>query len=589
MLTELLQEYDWHLTSVSHLVLMRRLSTISRLRLPTGDEWQLGPEPRDHGPLLPLEVEPKVDLSADRLTRAVHVITIEHVAWSGIAIWAVITRLLQLGLAPLAPYEARHALFEYDLVNGTNWASAVGYHPASAGWVHLAEAALFAAVGVSEFSARLIFALAGLLTIAVAFMMRRYIGRAGAIAIAGFITISPTFTYFSRASAIAIVVAALMAILVVAFTAFVRGPALPRAVGLGISGGLLCAAGPTGFASEGILLAALTLLGVYQLIATERPYIDLRIWLRRYGAILLAAIVAAGASWLFSQIALFQLIAIGKDLGNVLLGFGARGYLKGLEYYAPGMILYEFSITLTTIAGVVVIVCSRARSAFAVFSIFWLGMAFAFFLGSHDRESERLVVVLLPMVIVGAVGIDCLHHTKAWPYARVPVLTLAAATLYVQVLANFIHAAPVGNEPPWSRYSNLYWGAGATTIDAREQLQKLRRRFPEQGGTIFDYSGWQPSLRWYLRDFRPSRSAKMADVVVYPSQSGSAVHDSDFEDRLSIALLESWDPSIDTLSPVQAIRFIFTAEAWVPLRTTTLAITVHTPSDSAPTLIVPPP
>src|SRR5690349_6162089 len=117
-------------------------------RLRTNDEWQLGSEPPvEQESAAPSEPETRANLSTARLARPVQVLTVEHLAWGGTIVWAVITRLLQLGMAPLAPAEARHALFEYDLVNRTDWASAVGYHPAWAGWVHLAEAGLFAAGG----------------------------------------------------------------------------------------------------------------------------------------------------------------------------------------------------------------------------------------------------------------------------------------------------------------------------------------------------------------------------------------------------------------------------------------------------------
>lgn len=565
---------------------MRERTTVSRWRLATGDDWELGPEPREPKLVPVIEADSQSDLSSGRLHRIVHVVTVEHLAWSGIAVWAVITRFLELGMSPLAPYEARHALFENDLVNGTNWASAVGYHPA-AGWVHLIEAALFLAGGVNDFVSRLLFATAGLLLMVALFVMRRHIGRAGAIAAAGLLTISPTFTYFSRTSSMAIIVATLTAIVIVAFTALIRRPSFLRATGLGMAGGLLCAVGSTGLATAGILLASFMLLGLCQFIVSERPYLDLRIWLRRHGWMLFAATLVAGVFWLLSQLVVFTPSEIGKGM-NFGLRFGARDYLNSARYFAPGILLYEFSITVMAIMGVIIIVCRWAWSPLAVFSLFWLIVSFAFFFSSRNRESERLVLILLPMVIVGAFGIDYLHHTKGWAYARVVVLTLSAATVYIQILANFIYAAPAGNEAPWWRHSNLYWRDGATTIEARGELNRLRTQFPQQGGTVFSYGRWQPSLRWYLREFRPSRVVKMADLIIYANPPANAMHDSDSENPLSVDLQQSWDPTIGTLNASRAIRFMFNAEAWMPLRTTTVGIMVRTPSESAPTLILPP-
>jgi uncharacterized protein (TIGR03663 family) len=566
---------------------MRELLTMPVRRLPTSDEWQLGPEPQeDRGLTLLIDTEPKTDLSAARLTRPIQVVTVEHLAWIGLAIWAVITRFLELSMSPLAPDEARHALFEYDLVNTTDWASAAGYHPASAGWVHLAAAGLFAAGGASDFAARLIFALAGLVIIVSAFLMRPYLGRAGAITAAGLITISPTFTYFSRASAIAIVAAAVAMVIIGAFMALTRRPSLLGAIGLGCASGLLCAAGAAGLAAGVIFLAALALLGIYQLIITDRAYLNMRIWLERYASALIAAIIAAGLSWFASEMSLFRLTDVAKNMEKVWNGFSAHDYLAGLQYYVPGMVLYDFFITLTAITGLIAIVSLRAWSRLALFSLLWLVISFGYFLGSGERHSERLVLMLLPLVIVDALGIDYFHHTKAWPYMRVALVVLSAATVYVQVEANFIYAASDANETPWARHANLYWREGATTTQARAHLDEIRRRFPAEGGTVFNSGVWQPSLRWYLRDFRPTSSAKLADLVINPNPPLIEVQESELD---GVDLEESWEPALSMLTPLRAIRFVFTAIAWAPLRGSTIAIAVRPRLDLAPTLIIPPP
>jgi uncharacterized protein (TIGR03663 family) len=559
-------------------------------RLRANDEWQLGPEPpADQEFKAPSGAEPKANLSTARLTRPVQVVTVEHLAWGGLIIWAVITRFLQLGMAPLAPDEARHALFEYDLVNRTDWASVAGYHPAWAGWVHLVEAGLFAAGGASDFAARLMFALAGLAVIVAAFLMRPYLGRAGAIAAAGLITISPTFTYFSRASAMAIVAAAVVMIMIEAFMALTRQPSFLRAIELGSAGGLLCTVDVAGLAAGGILLAALALLGVYQLIITDRALLNVRIWLEHHASALVAAVIAGGLCWLVSEISLFRFAAIAKSMEKVWHGFDTPDYLAGLQYYAPGMALYDFLIILTAITGLIAIISLRAWSRLGLFCLLWMLMSFGYFLGAGQRESERLVLMLLPLVIIGALGIDYLHHTMAWPYIRLALAVLSAATVYIQVEANFIYAAPDANETPWARHSNLYWRDGATPVQARISLQEIRRHFSEQGGTVFNSGFWQPSLRWYLRDFRPTSSARLADLVINPNPFLTEVQESERESRYNIELEESWEPTLTALTPKRVIHFLLTAIAWAPLRRSTITIAVRPRLELAPTLIIPPP
>jgi hypothetical protein len=340
-------------------------------------------------------------------------------------------------------------------------------------------------------------------------------------------------------------------------------------------------------AAGGILLASLALVGAYQLIVTERACINRRIWFQRYDWTLLVATAAAGLSWLASQMMLFKLPDIAKNLEKAWTGFGLRNYPGGLNYYVPGMLLYEFLTSLAALTGMAIVVSLCMRSRLALFSLFWLVLSCAFFLGSSDREPDRIVLLLLPMVIVSALGIDYVHHTRAWPYARAVLIALGALTVYVQVLANFKYAAPGGNEASSARHANLYWRGAATTSEARARLREIRWRFPEQGGTVFIDGPWQPSLRWYLREFRPTSSAEMADLVIY-SLPGKPIRDSDVESFSSIDLQESWSPAIGALNAARAIRFVFTAEAWLPLPTSTIAIMTRTPSDSAPTLILPP-
>src|SRR6266481_9039527 len=79
------------------------------------DQWHLGEEaeePREElEPQPPLSRAPTVsNLSRDRLTRPVYVVTAEHLGWSLVAVYAVMTRLVALGARPLDPEEARRAL-----------------------------------------------------------------------------------------------------------------------------------------------------------------------------------------------------------------------------------------------------------------------------------------------------------------------------------------------------------------------------------------------------------------------------------------------------------------------------------------------
>src|ERR1700687_2613114 len=79
------------------------------------DQWRLGEEL--DAPLEEHEAKPQPsraptvsNLSRDRLTRPVYVLTAEHLGWGLVAVYALITRVMALGARPLDPDEARRAL-----------------------------------------------------------------------------------------------------------------------------------------------------------------------------------------------------------------------------------------------------------------------------------------------------------------------------------------------------------------------------------------------------------------------------------------------------------------------------------------------
>ncbi len=563
---------------------MKHQQTTSQWRLVAGDDWQLGSEPRVNDADLSIEAESKILLEAQSLDRVVHVVTVESLAWSGIALWTIATRLVGLGVVPLSAHEARHALFQYDLVNRTNWAAAAGFHPTSGAWMHLLEAALFATVGTNDSAARLGFALAGILLVAMIALMRRFIGRAGSIGAATLVAISPTFTFFSRSSSTAIVVATLTLASFVAFITLVHKPRLLPSTCLGVAAGLLCETSAAGIATGGILIAGLMLLGVFLMMVLERPLLELRVWLGRYASFILTAGVTAAVSWFLPHALLFKIADIYQSLRELSAGFSAHSYFKGVEFYAPGLLLYEFSLIAAAIVGLVVTIFSVPRSRLAFYLPCWTLLTLAFFVGSHTREPDRLVILLVPMVMLGGSGIEYLYRSRAWRFARYFVLILGGITVYCQIAASFIYPAPAANR---LGHANLYWTDGATLLAARTQLRAIRTRFPSQGGTVFMQGSWPPCLRWYLRDFRPATSSKSADLVVY-SNPPASLSEPDFNDVSSLDLQTAWQPTLHTLNPARAFRFVFFAEPWLELQTTTVWVVVHAPADVTPTLVIPP-
>jgi uncharacterized protein (TIGR03663 family) len=552
------------------------------------DEWQLGPlAPEERSPVV-LDTAVEVDHSARRLERPLLIVTVEHLGWAMIALWALVTRFAVLGARPLTTGESARALFDFDLVNGTRYASAVGYDSVWAGWVHFLQAAVFAIAGSGDAAARLTFAVCGLVIIATAFILRSYIGRAGSLCLGILITVSPSFTYFSRCNSNEISVAAAAIVTVTLFVALKERPNVGRAIGLGIAGGLTASAGLGGIATAAMLIASLVLLGLIELAAWNHPRLGIKIWFARYSGLAIATIITAAAAWSASELILFHPKAVWSSLAALWNRDGLVMNLAGIAYYLPQLAIYEFALVLGAITGLIAIISLRIRSRFALFCLFWTILSCAYFALSSDHEPGRAVLMLLPAAMLTAFAVDDLHHQRAWAIVRPVLLVLILLTIYLQILTNFIYFAPDAGEPRWARHASLFWRDPITTLQARERLRDIRRQFPPSGGSVYAPDGWSAPIRWYLRDFRPTRAPAMADVVLDPGLAAASAPNDQFESSYMFDLSESWQPDLATLSASRAFRFIFAAQVWGPLQTISTGVTVRPPSNIAPTLILPP-
>src|ERR1019366_5798934 len=144
-----------------------------------------------------------------------------------VAVYALVTRALALGARPLDAVQARDALAALAIAThgSAALASAAVLH---ASWVAILQGWIFAAAGATDATSRIAVMLSGLLIIASGFAMRPFIGRAGALAFAALIAISPSVTYFSRGGSTAIASIAFMMIAIAIAEPMRRQPGLVR-------------------------------------------------------------------------------------------------------------------------------------------------------------------------------------------------------------------------------------------------------------------------------------------------------------------------------------------------------------------------
>ncbi len=114
---------------------------------------------------------------------------------AALALAAGLTRFWSLGDRPLHHDESIHAYQSYTLSKGGDWRYDPAYHGP---FLYYVNALVYKVFGASNFTARLMPAVFGLLLIGFAWPLRRWIGKPAAAVYAVFVLASPHFLYFSR-------------------------------------------------------------------------------------------------------------------------------------------------------------------------------------------------------------------------------------------------------------------------------------------------------------------------------------------------------------------------------------------------------
>jgi uncharacterized protein (TIGR03663 family) len=556
------------------------------------EEWRLGIEPGGHDALgeTPEEAGALRNYSAERLERPLCVVTAEHLGWATVGVMALASRLVMLGARPLDSAEAGHALGALALLRS---GPPAGAHLS---WLQLLEAAVFAALGAGDFSARLVFALSGLALIAAAFAMRRWLGRAGAMAFAALLVLSPSVAYFSRADASVVPALAFAVLALALFLELTDKPGRLFAAGLGAAVGLGLATGGAALMTALFMLAALAMVGLTRALTGARVRLQVRVWWTRRKALFLITTLVAAVVWLGCESGFFTRSPLGAIAAAFRSNFSSpepaarpdfmHGFMGGLDFYLPILALYEFLAVLLGLIGALGVLTLRIRSPLATGALVWSALAAAFYLWTPARAPAFAVQMIVPMALLGAFVIEYLHHTFAWSIVRYPLAALALAALYVQVANNFIWYAPDASQAPWARTALLYWTEPATSMQTPVQCARVAGQMPPRGASAF-FASDSPVLRWYLRALTPAATAESAAAIVggvEPASLSQAQGVTTYEFELD----DAWHPDWRTLSPRSALHYLLSTTAWAPLDSHRVTIAVRPILTVAPTVIMAP-
>ncbi len=536
------------------------------------DEWRLDdgsdePEPQ---PAPPPPTVAVTNLSAERLARAVYVVTVEHLAWYVVAAYAIVTRIAALGARPLDPAPARNALAAFYIAAHGRAAFAL----ADASWVTILEAWIFAAAGPNDANARIIVTLCGLVLVAVAFAMRPVLGRAGALAFGAIVAISPSLTYVTRGGSTAIASVTFMIVAIAIAESMRRRPTIVRAAGLGAAIALWLTADPIGYVTAAAIVASLLLVGAVDALRLDHRRLRLRVWWdRRRMQVIVGAIVAIGL-WLVLATAFFHRprVAAVEYYANAAFAPPAIAVHRATHTLVPILVFYEFIVVKLALIGIFAIITRRVADRFATWALVLAIVSLAILASLSANRSDGVVAIILPMAIVGAYAVDWMHRSERWGSIRYAIAGVIGLTLYVQLLVNFVYPAPDVSEAPWRRHALLFWSEPATSIQTVRECARAQNAVPLAGATAMVPDD-APQIQWYLRDYSPTASADGASIVVTvgKTRSGSLAAN---PDAPQFGFEESWTPNFHALTPAAAISYLLTQRAWSAVEIRDLQIAV---------------
>ncbi len=388
-------------------------------------------------------------------------LTVETALWGLVLISSLGLRLLRLDAAPLNTAEARDALGAWRFAQGQGTSTATGYSPLlfSGQWF------TFLIFGASDLAARLLPALAGTALALVPALLRKELGRLGALVAGTLLALSPTAVNVSRTASGDVLVALGALLFACGLWRIVKGEQSPTAdeihpsvvthhiasapdreprlsnivytLPLGIA--LMLVASPLAYSALLALGFALTLLVLIDADGRDRlqeGWIRLRTTpnLIRY-----TLGVFIGASILFSTAFAwhFEGLAAAADLlPEWLSGFVRWPDSPGVAYPVFILVIYEPLILLLGVAGVA-LATLRGGTPSLFFALWSIG-ALLLALIRPGHGPGDVLLTLLPLVCLAGLALDALFSSlRRWGHwLNEGLYLVASAPLWAYMLLN---------------------------------------------------------------------------------------------------------------------------------------------------------
>ncbi|MCP4544384.1 MAG: hypothetical protein GY832_45310 [Chloroflexi bacterium] len=326
--------------------------------------------------------------------------TVEAALWVLIAIIALALRLARLDAAPLSSREAREAILAWRAVTGQGMPT-TGYSPLLFGL----NALIFALCGTSDGLARLWPALCGSALTLTPFLLRKHIGRMGAL-VAGFcLTFSPTWLFASRQ---------------------LDGAIVAALGGMAVLGGLIHFFGTRenntadrswlALVASGLVLAVTSSSSAFGLLLTLSLASSSFMWAWSTDAMRRGLGMLKSHQRYVLAISLFTGLALSTSFGWNLSGVGALGDLLSdwIARFSPSpnfiaspitfLTVYELFILFFGIGGFVWAI--RRGHRFGMLMGMWAGVSILLLLLMPSRKVLDILWPLLPLTMLVGVAIE---------------------------------------------------------------------------------------------------------------------------------------------------------------------------------------
>ena len=496
----------------------------------------------------------------------------------------VISRFYDLGVRPYHHDESIHAVFSWKILK--EGLQSYSYDPVYHGPVlYFASALVMLIFGDNDFTGRLSAVLFGFGLMALAWPMRRYLGRWGAICFLALMVFSPTWTYFTRFVRHDIYLAALN--MAAVFYAFRFGESR-QAKHIYLSSVFIALAfcnKEDMYLTGPIFLASLIGMMLWAVPKGEGKFSqvsgEIGTFLKASTVPILTGLVIFCIVWvvLYTTFGYHpeHWLAVDEAITYWLNQHRIKRIGGSWIYYLPELILYEPLITFPALIAAFAAFTQRpSPDRFTRFTVFWTLGTFFIYAWAQEKVPWLLVPQLLPATVLAGRFFGRLieRGSIAKPAVAAPLAVLGALTLWSMVAANYLYDAPRSDQPKDQRRETML-SYVQSTYDVTEKIMPRIEQIGEQIGTrektrlaISGDATWPFS--WYVRNYPVNWGANQRKIdvpVLIVDKNLGKMHDEvllDEYDKVPFQVRGWWEPPFQPgINPTfpQLFRWLITRYA----------------------------